>query len=224
MKNWLVGKLSTTFVSEIIRIPILSLIWCVINSNLFLRELIFKCPITSLFRFLTLRDLNSAFILILSTWFFASGIYSSFNKGVEATLFSFFCQLKMLDKILVKVFCNVGVPLLFRCSLLPFKCFDFKILEWSVNKTFLSKQSSVKHLFTSFAFAIKRSFRVMMFEMVTSRLSVFKLGATSTIDFVTRFGDRSESRSFVPTWRTKWSGFFLKTVSNNLSYNVLSGA
>ena len=83
MKNWLVGKLSSSFVSEIIRISALSLIWCVSNSNLFLRDLIFKCPFISLFRFLTLRDLNSAFILILPTWFFASGIYSSFHKGVE---------------------------------------------------------------------------------------------------------------------------------------------
>ena len=210
MKNWLVGKLSLSFVSEIIRTSTLSLIWCVSNSKLFLRELIVKCPIISLFRFLTLRDLNSAFVLILSTWFFASGIYSSFNKRVEATLFSSFYQLKMMHKTFVKVFCNISVPLLFRCSLLPFKCCDFRVLEWSINKIFLSKQSSVKHLFTSFAFAMKRSFRVMMFEMVTSCLSVFKLDATSTIDFAIRSGDRSESRSFVPTWRTKWSGFSLK--------------
>ena len=117
-------KASSSFVSEIMRISILSLIWCVINPNLFLRELIFKYPVISLFRFLTLRDLNSAFILILSTWSSAFGIYSSFNKGVEATLFLSFCQLKMLDKTLVKVYCNIGVPLLFRCSLLPFKCWN----------------------------------------------------------------------------------------------------
>ena len=63
MKNWLVGKLSSSFLSEIIRVSILFLIWCDSNSNLFLRELIFKCPILSLFRILTLRDLNSALIL-----------------------------------------------------------------------------------------------------------------------------------------------------------------
>ena len=56
MKNWLVGKHSSSFASEIIRISILSLNWCVSNSNLFLSELIFNCPIISLFRFLTLRD------------------------------------------------------------------------------------------------------------------------------------------------------------------------
>ena len=166
-------KLSSSSATEIIRISILSLICCVSNSNLFLRELIFKYPIINLSRFLTLRDLSSAFTLILPTRFFASGIYSSFNKGVEATLFSSFCQLKMLDKTLVKVFCNIAVPLRFRCSLLPFKRCDFKVLEWSINKKFLSKQSSVKHLFTSFAFAMKRSFRVIMFEMVTPCLSIF---------------------------------------------------
>ena len=48
MKNWLVGKLSSSFVSEIIRISILSLIWCVSNSNLFLVELIFNVNITVL--------------------------------------------------------------------------------------------------------------------------------------------------------------------------------
>ena len=136
MRKWLVGKLSSNFVSKIIRISTLSLIWCASNSNLFLRKLIFKCPIISLFRFLSLKYLNSAFILILSTWFLASGINSSFNKGVEATLFSSFCQLKMLDKTLVKVFYNKCVPVLFRFSLLPFKCCNFIVLEWSINKSF----------------------------------------------------------------------------------------
>ena len=70
----------------------------------------------------------------------------------------------MLDKTLVKVFCNIGVPLLFRCSSLPFKCCDFKVLECSINKKFLSKQSSVKHLFTSFAFVMKQSFRTMILK------------------------------------------------------------
>ena len=130
---------------------------------------------------------------------FASDTYSSCNKRVEATLFLSFCQLKILDKTLVKVFSNIGVRLLFRCSLLPFKCCDFKILEWAINKKFLSKHSSVKDLFTSFTFAMKRSFRVMMFEMVTSCLSVFKLNTASTIDIAIRSGDRSESRSFVRT-------------------------
>ena len=66
----------------------------------------------------------------------------------------------MPDKTLVKVFCNIGVPLLFRCSLLPCKCLDFKVLEWTISEKSHSKQSSVKHLFTSFAFAMKQSFGV----------------------------------------------------------------
>ena len=133
------GKHSSRFVSELVRISILSLIWCVNNANLFTRELIFKCPIIILFRFLTLRDLNSAFILVLSASFLASSTYSSFNEGVEATKFSSFYQLKKLNKTLVKLFCNIVVPLLFSCSLLPFKCCDFKVLEWSINKKFLIK-------------------------------------------------------------------------------------
>ena len=113
----------------------------------------------------------------------------------------------MLHKILVKAFRNIGA-LLFRCSLLPFKCCNFKVLELSINKKILSKQSSVTHLFISFAFAIKQSFRVMMFQMVASCLSLFKLDTTSTVDFAFRSGDRSKSRSFVPT--IKSYGFSLK--------------
>ena len=124
----------------------------------------------------------------------------------------------MLDETLVKVFCNISVPLLFRCSLLRFKYCDLKVLQWSINKKFLSKQSSVKHLFTSFAFAMKRSFRVTMFEMVTSCLTVFKLDATSTIDFAIRSGDRSDH-----LYRHEEQndlGFLLKTASNDLSSNA----
>ena len=129
---------------------------------------------------------------------------------------------KILDKTLVKVFCicNIGIPLLFRRSLLSFKCCDFKILEWPTNKKVFSKQSSIKRLFASFAFPMKRSFRVMILKMVTSCLSVSKLDATSTIDFAVGSGDRSESSSFVPTWRTKWSGFSLKASFKWSSCNV----
>ena len=86
---------------------------------------------------------------------------------------------------------------------------QFQSLGWLIHKKFLSKQSSVKHLFTSFT-SMKRLFHVMIFEMVISCLSVFKLDALSTIDFAIRSGYLSESRSFVPTWRTKWYGYSLK--------------
>ena len=123
-------------------------------------------------------------------------MYYSFKKGREANLYS---MNTMLDKTFVKVFCDIGLPFFFRCSLLLFKCYLFKFLEWSINKNFLSKQSLVKYLFTLFAFAMKQSFRVMMFEMVTSCLSVFKLDSTSATDSAIRSGGRLESRSFVPT-------------------------
>ena len=86
------------------------------SSNLILMELTFKCPI-SLFRFLTIKDLNSLLILVLLISFFIFDVYSSFNEGVEATPFSSFCQLKMLVKAIVELFCNVSVPLLFKCNL-----------------------------------------------------------------------------------------------------------
>ena len=128
----------------------------------------------------------------------------------------------MLDKALVKVFCNIGVPLLFRCSLLPFKCCGLRVLEWSINKKFLSKQSSVKHLFTSSDFAMKRSFRVMMFEMVTHhacrflnwtehRLLIFQSGLVTGQNPDHMYRNREQNDL----------GFLLKTAPNNLSCNVL---
>ena len=127
----------------------------------------------------------------------------------------------MLDKTFVKVFCNIGVRLLFKCSLLPFKCSNFKFLERSINKTFLLVQISVKHLFTSFFFAIKQPFHVKMFEMVTPCLSLSKLCATSAIYFAIRPGDRSKLRSFVPMEIIKWSGFSFK-VGFKLTFKQLT--
>ena len=68
---------------------------------------------------------------------------------------------------------------------------------------------------------MKRSFRVMMFEMVTSCLSVFKLDATSTIDFAIRSGDGQNPDDLYRHGEQNDLGFLLKTVSNNLSCNVL---
>ena len=118
-------KAFTKLVSEIIRISIFYLIWGVSNSNLFLRQWIFKM---SYYQFIQILN-PQRFLNPLSTWFLASGIYSSFNKGIETTLFSSFCQLKMLDKTLVKVFSNIVLPLLFRCSLLPCKCCNSKVFD-----------------------------------------------------------------------------------------------
>ena len=88
----------------------------------------------------TLRVLNSALILVFYTLFLTSGIYPSFNERVETKAFSSFGHLKKkLDKNLVKVFCNIGVPLLFKCILHPFKYCHFKVLEWLINKKSISK-------------------------------------------------------------------------------------
>ena len=68
-------KLSSIFVSKIIKISILSLIWFISNSNLFRRDLIFKCPIISLIKFITVRDLDSTFI-----------------QGLQGFLYKYACQ------------------------------------------------------------------------------------------------------------------------------------
>ena len=115
----------------------------------------------------------------------------------------------------MKVFCNIGIPLLFGDSLLPFKCCDFKDLEWSINKKFLLKRSSVKHLFTSFPVDTGRKLNVfvrsihvlclwglflpwngsfVLWCLEQTCLTIFKLDATSNIDFAIRSGDRWEPR------------------------------
>ena len=91
---------------------------------------------------------------------FSLGMYSRLAKGAEATMF----------KTLLKLSCNISVPPLLRCSLLSFKSWHFKVLDRSINKKLFQKKILVKHLFTSFAFGIKQSLCVMMFELVISCL------------------------------------------------------
>ena len=114
MVNWFAGWLSLSFISEIIRISILSLIWCISNSGLFRRELIFKCPIFSLFMFLALRDLNFTYILAMSRSSLTFDIYStSINQRVEVTTFTNQTSLfkmrlfKNLERLLAKICATV---------------------------------------------------------------------------------------------------------------------
>ena len=135
----MVGKLWSSFVSEIIKISILSSIREIRNSNLFLKEFIFKWAVISLLKFFRRRAFKSILVFfVLAVWFAFNLIHSSSDYGaVEntaaiSTLFSSKHQLRIFDKDLHKVFCKIGAPLLFKCNLLPFRCWVFKIFEWSI--------------------------------------------------------------------------------------------
>ena len=62
-KNWLRGKLSSSFVSDIISISMFPFTWWARKSNLFLIELIFRWPTTILFKFLIRRYLRPALVI-----------------------------------------------------------------------------------------------------------------------------------------------------------------
>ena len=62
-KNWPGRKLSSSFVSDIISISMFPFTWWTRRSNLFLIELILKCAMTILFKFLMRRGIRSILII-----------------------------------------------------------------------------------------------------------------------------------------------------------------
>ena len=62
-KNWPGRKLSSSFVSDIISISMFPFTWGTRRSNLFLIELILKCAMTILFKFLIRRGIRSILII-----------------------------------------------------------------------------------------------------------------------------------------------------------------
>ena len=77
---------------------------------------------------------------VLAVWFAFDLLYFSSDYGVVeetvaiSTLFSSKHQLKIFDKNLHTVFCKIRAPLLFKCNLLPFRYWVFKVFEWSIKQ------------------------------------------------------------------------------------------
>ena len=112
----------------------------------------------------------------------------------------------------VKLFDKITVPLLFRCSLDPFKCFSVIILSWVISSKFLSMHKVFRRLFTCTTFFRYLSFLTVRLEIATLTLHEFYFNedAKLIIDCATFFsGGIFVVRSFVPTCKMIWSGFSL---------------
>ena len=91
-KNWLGGKLSSSFVSDTISISMSPFTWWARKSNLFLVELIFRWPTTIIFKFLIQRDFRSE-LVIWSTISLTISDFSFKVEEVEETSISIFAFL-----------------------------------------------------------------------------------------------------------------------------------
>ena len=126
----------------------------------------------------------------------------------------------MLDKTLVKVFCNIGVPLLFRCSLLRFNCCDFNILEWSINKKLLSKPIQSNICLPNLLLPWNNYF--VLWCLKWSHHAWWFLNWTQHRLLILQ-SDLVTGQNLGHLYRYKEQnclGFLLKTVSNNFSCNV----
>ena len=148
--NWPKGKVSSIFVSEIIKISTLPLVNSAKSPNLFLKELIFRCA-----------------IIRLLTCFCAHGIKSSIKVDIlrnripflyfevhPSLLPSILYQWKILDIVLTKLLLKIILPDLIRCSLLLLMFLEWIVLVWSLKKTFFSIQNYLRHPFTSIALSL----------------------------------------------------------------------
>ena len=104
-KNWLGGKLSSSFVSDIISISMFPFTWWARKSNLFLIELIFRWPTTILFKFLIRRYFRYALVIwstiSLSIWDFSFKVEEVEETTVNICFFISFGKLIIVvsDKI-----------------------------------------------------------------------------------------------------------------------------
>ena len=101
IKNWLWGKVSSIFVSEIISISILPLIWSLSNSNLFLMEFMFKWANINLLTLSLRIDFR-----VLSQKLSCSASNDTSELHSSKSLLELFlnCQLKILEISLTKVY------------------------------------------------------------------------------------------------------------------------
>ena len=114
IKNWLWGKVSSIFVSEIISISILPLIWSLSNSNLFLMEFMFKWANINLLTLSLRIDFR-----VLSQKLSCSASNDTSELHSSKFLLELFlnCQLKTLEISLMKALLKIVDPFLFKLSL-----------------------------------------------------------------------------------------------------------
>ena len=109
----------------------------------------------------------------------------------------------------VKVLEKIVVPLLFRYSLDPFKCFSVIIFSWLISSKFLSMHNIFRCQFTCAIFFANRTFLTVILEIATLHESDINEDTKSTIDSTTFSVGIFVVRSFVPTFKMMRSRFSL---------------
>ena len=131
---------------------------------------------TILFIFLFLIDSKQA---MSPKSFEALALYSSL---LEVELLSpsilHLSQNTILDIDSIKLLDTILLPLLFKCNFEPLRCLMVIVLSWMIRLKLYFLHSSFKLLFTSAAFSLYWSSLIVMFDIDTLQVSVFKFFAS----------------------------------------------
>ena len=119
----------------------------------------------------------------------------------------YLCQLSNFLKANRKFLTSLIVPFQFIRSLpLLLQSYFGLIFELLIKQIFLLRHSFLRCLFTSIAFALSLSLRGIITETNTLMLSDLHNKATSMMSLLISLALFSFFRSFVPQWRTIFSG------------------
>ena len=121
-----------------------------INSNLYLRELMFNCAKTNFFNLLQRKDFN---ILLRHVTLWWNIVFSELHSStIKSALLSLCSQFKVLNNSMIKVPPSVLEFLLFKWSLPLLKYCALILLVLSIKQMFLSLRSSLRSVFNSSLF------------------------------------------------------------------------
>ena len=192
------------------RISTFPVIFWTRQSNLFLREFIFSCPMINLFIF----PLRIAFRLLpriclsLQLALFSSVSWLLLILSLLARLCKTDCQFIMLEIASANWLDKTWVPLLFKWSFDAFRCLTVIAFPWFMKSRFFLRHLSFKYLFTSAAFLRYLLFLAVILDIDTSQfffILTAKLMILSAICWRSCF----VVTSFVPTWSITWLGVTL---------------
>ena len=186
------------------RISTFSVICWTRQSNLFLRELIFSCPVVNLFLF----PLRIAFRLLpLSYLTLNVALFSSVSWVllILARLCKTDCQFIMFEIAWANWFDKTWVPVFLFDA---FRCLTAIAFLWFMKRRFFSRHLFFKYLFISAAFlrylllpaVILDIDRSQFFFILTAKLMILSAICWRSCFVVT---------SFVPTWSITWLGVTL---------------
>ena len=120
------------------------------NSNLYLRELMFNCAKTNFFNLLQRKDFN---ILLRHVTLWWNIVFSELHSStIKSALLSLCSQFKVLNNSMIKVPPSVLEILLFKWSLPLLKYCALILLVLSIKQMFLFLRSSLRSVFNSSLF------------------------------------------------------------------------